>query len=1175
MNEDCRWLGTPVVRIRILAGLLILLAAGCLVLGRSSRSGQVAATVADQVPAFRLAQPEIVPANSVSPIEAKARLQSHARSLFAGLPLMFEPNLGQGNPAEGALDVNDPRVKFIARGSNYSLFLGSQGAILNLSAIKSARKSAKKVNVVESLQMKLAGANANARVTAAEALPGKSNYLLGNDPAKWKIGVPQFARVRYENIYPGINLVFYGNQGHLEYDFQVAPGADPNQAELQFDGAQRVLLNGGALLIAGPSGAVRFEVPHVYQEVAGREQTVDGKFVLRGHRVGFAIGNYDHSRELVIDPVLTFSTYFGGAGNELNNYVAIDQSFNIYLTGSTDSTNLPIPAGETCQYTGCGALTATPPSTNVYIAKITPPLGSAPAVLDFVTYLGGTGPDYPVGIGVDGAGNPYVAGTTSSANFPVSTNNPYQGAPASPGTHVFVTRLTSDASTLTYSSYLSGSGTDIASGMTTDGQGFIYVTGVTTSTNPSDYAPGVQWPAISLPNGQPFQPTPKDGNGGPQFFVTKVSTQSFGSASITYSTYFGGGVTEAAPSNTGGGITVDQNGNIYFSGTTNFVYTGTDSLTDFPILNAYQPCLDQPAPAVVVNPPTCSPTSSNSATDAFVAKLNPNAPAGTGQLGWSTYIGGSDTDSSTGVAVDPNGAANVYVVGTTNSPDIATSQLTSTTTSAFQRCLDQPMNPTVGQACTPPTPPAPTDAFVAKFPNLVASTTTFSNLQLTYFSFLGGSGNENGLAIAVDTASGALLTGNTQSNDFPVFGAANIQSSLQGTQDAFIARLNTAATTQSSSGIGSWTSYFGGSTTSSGGSAFTEGTSVAVDANQNVYFAGDTTSVDLTVEKPVQMNNAGGSDAFVTELGNASTVTISGLLTIANNQSYVSAGNQATFTYTITNGGPDPAYNISVIDSLVQTATVSVSFNNAQASTGICSSGSSTTVNVICTIPSLQAGSTATVTIVVIPTLTASGGGGSHQFTGGTVQVLSASNILLAQTSVTANLSDYTMAISPSNQSVVAGNTASYQVTLTPVPLYSSQISLTCSGVPAAAACNFTNSQVTLPGASPGSSTLNLTTTVRPINTTSNSFLRHFYALWLIVPGISLIGMRSSDRRRRRIAGLLMLLTVFSLLVLLPACAHGVVQPPVSGTPAGTYTIIVTATSGTDAKSSQVDLVVF
>jgi uncharacterized repeat protein (TIGR01451 family) len=1130
--------------------------------------------------------------STVTRDEAANEAKRNARSIFAGLPLMFEPNQGQGN-----LDPSDARAKFVARGSSYSLFLGSEGAILELprgSAKRSgSNNTSKSAAEVESVQMKLAGANPNASVTATDLLPGKSNYLIGNDPSKWKRGVPQFARVRYENVYPGINLVFYGNQGRLEYDFQLAPGANPNQAELEFDGSKQLELEDGALVIKGSdlknsakrqTQIVRLEAPQVYQEVAGRRQPVEGRFVLRGaHRVGFAIGNYDRSRELVIDPVLTFSTYFGGTGNELNNFVAVDQALDIYLAGSTTSPTLP-PGTNTITVFQSGLVGA----QNVYIAKISPVSGSSP-ILDYVTYLGGNGIDTPVGISVDGFEDPYVAGTTTSTNFP-SSLNAYQTAiePLSTGTsHVFVTEMNPTASALNYSSYLSGSGTDAASGMTIDLSGYIYVTGSTTSTNSSDYTlgNGLEWPVTQLPNILPYQAAPKASAGIAQFFVTKVNPNSSHNLSITYSTYFGGGnyqttSTSTTPQVSGGGIAVDTSGNIYFSGTTNFLYVGQTGTapTDFPILNAYQPCLDQPAPTVISNPPSCTYAAGGALdTDAFLAKLNPNAGSGSVQLGWSTYVGGSDNDSSTGIAVD-TGALNVYIVGTTNSPDIAENQNTATTSSAYQRCLDTPANPTLGTVCpTPTTTPTgyPTDAFVAKFPNLTSTTTTNSNLQLTYFSYLGGSANEVGNAITVDNASGAVFTGSTQSNasstsPFVVSGGQDIDgTSFTASQDAFIARLNTAATTENP--LGSWTAIFGGNTPdlTGGATAINEGTGVTLDVNQNTYVAGDTNTSDLRLQNPEQFLNGGEADAFIVELGTASSVTVSGLLSNSG-QTYISAGNQATFVYTITNGGPDPASNIVFTDNLSLANTlVPVSFVSATATSGECGGGTASAI-VSCSIPSLQAGSTATVTVVVTPTST----GTANLFTGGAVTVLSENSITTSPYFVNGSVSDFTLSLSPSSNSVVAGNTASYQVTLTPAKIYSASISLACSGVPTAASCNFTASPVTLSGDNPGSSTLNITTTVRPINTTSNLIPRPFYALWFFVPGLAIFAFGSADRRRRRIAGMLLLCAIFSLLVFLPACSHTTVQPPVSGTPAGIYSINVTATSGTDAKTYAIQLTV-
>jgi len=1054
------------------------------------------------------------------------------------LPLIFEP-------------TTDPAAQFIARGSGYGLFLGPKGATLAL------HSSAGKSEQAEYLEMNLAGANSDVSLSPTHPLPGKTNYLLGNDSSRWRRNVPQFAQVQYENVYPGINLVFYGNQGQLEYDFQIAPGSDPSRAELEFHGAKQLELQNGALVLQAENGSVRLEEPHVYQEINGRRQMIPASFVLRGsNRAGFSIAAYDHSRELVIDPVLNFSTYFGGANDELNSSIALDGSGNIYLTGSTNSTNLPIPVPGVYQ-------AALPGARNVYIAKITPFLGSNPTVLDYVTYLGGTGTDYPVGISVDGAGEPFVVGTTTSTDFPVSTT-PYQSHPltGSTGTqHVFVTRMNNTAAGLIYSSYLSGNGDDIATGMTIDAGEYVYITGTTTSNNAGDGAAGIQFPASTLPQALPFQSLPS--TAPKQFFITKVNTQAPATGSITYSTYFGGGnFTTAAPVVTGGGIAVDTNGNIYFTGATNFIYSGCAGCgtTDFPIKNAYQSCLNVPASTAEL---ACSSTNTTN-SDAFVAKLNPNAPQGSGQLQWSTYLGGTVDDSALGVALD-SGAVNVYVVGTTNSPDVTAS---ATAFGGFQPCLDGPF--VAAGSC--PAGVTASDAFVARLSNPVTNTSNITNQSLTYFSYLGGTGDEAGLAITVDSASGAVVTGWTKSTtDFPVYPtSSNLQGGFGGgTQDAFLARLNTAAVSGQNQ-TGSWASYFGGSNAD-------EGTGVTLDVAQNIFFTGDTTSNNLHLAGPLSVAQGGsyngGSDAFVTEVQSAASLGLTGVLSLGNNQTFIAAGNQATFTYTLTNSGPDVAHNITVTDDISQQATiVPVTFNSASTTSGTCSGGSSST-NISCSIQSLQAGSTATIQIVLTPTPNSNGS--SATFNGGSVLATGANNITPAQTTVPASMSDYGINVGPSSYSVsAAGQSAFYQVQLTPHPVYSTSISLACSGLPTGATCLFSPQAATLTGTSPSTSSLTISTTARPIVTPASLFFTwKFFALYVPLPGIVLLGI-SSGRRRRRVVGVFLLSLIALTLTLMPACSHTTTQPPVAGTPAGTYTITVTASSGSDTKSQAVQLVV-
>jgi len=867
----------------------------------------------------------------------------------------------------------------------------------------------------------------------------------------------------------------------------------------------------------------------------------------------------------VIDPQLTYSTYFGGSGNENHVSVAVDGSFNIYLAGSTTSTNLPAVAG-VYQQTLNG-------TENVFIAKIVPTSGSIPSFLAYVTYLGGEGVDYPVGIAIDNSSNPYVAGTTTSLLFPVTQTTAYQTSPETPTQgpcdpnvagvycHVFVTKLTNNsagiASQLGYSSYLSGNGNDVASGMTIDQSGDIFVTGTTTSQE--TYPSADQFPASNLPQKLGYQSTSRAPLGQPQFFATKVYTNGSRIGSILYSTYFGGGTFETtSPIATGGGITVDTNGNMYFTGTTNYTFTGTSPTTDFPILNAYQPCLDQQPPAVIQTPPSCQNTTSTSNSDAFVAKINPNAAAGA-QLIWSTYFGGSQTETGTGIALD-TGAANVYVTGTTNSTDI-TSALTF---AAYQTCLDQPVNPASGVACTNSnaTTAYPNDAFVARFSNPTTFTTGVTNIGLTYFSYLGGSSNDSGLAITVDAASGALVTGSTTSTDFPVNPAQNnIQSALNGPQNAFMARLNTVAVVGQTNA--SWSNPYGGNN-------MDEGTSVALDSTQNSYFAGDTTSDQKIPATGLQTQIGGGSDAFLAQVGSSSTLSIAGVLTLGTSATtFVGAGTPATFTYTITNGGPDPAYNLVVQDNISQSITgVALTFVSASGP-GTCSGASSTQTLIVCSISSLQSGATATVQIVLTPTPS---GSSPQGFNGGSVQVLGTNNIILAHTTVAANMSDFSINVNPSSQSVAAaGLTAQYAVQLTPLPVYPGSVSLSCSGTPTGAGCSFTASPVSLLNG-PATSTLNVTTTARPIVTPVASLVaRPLYVVGLCLPGLAFFGLGSGGRRRR-VAGLLMLCALFALILLQPACSKNTTPTPVSGTPAGQYNIVVTATSGSDSKSATISL---
>jgi uncharacterized repeat protein (TIGR01451 family) len=477
------------------------------------------------------------------------------------------------------------------------------------------------------------------------------------------------------------------------------------------------------------------------------------------------------------------------------------------------------------------------------------------------------------------------------------------------------------------------------------------------------------------------------------------------------------------------------------------------------------------------------------------------------------------------------------------------------------------------------------DAYVARFLNPTEATgSTTSAVGLSYFSYLGGGGNDSGLGIAVDTAGGALVTGETNSGtanppNFPTTTCSTagnascaIQTTLNGAQNAFFAHIDTQTVTGTST-VGSYSTYFGGNGTD-------RGTSITVDTALNTYFAGDTTSTSpsLLLAAPLQscldvpLSPAGtacppatASDAFAVKLQSVSQLCIRCIAPVMSPASGVdSAGNPITITFTVTNQGPDLATNITVTGQL--STSITAAFNSASAGSGTCSVP--TGVNVACIIPTLQAGSTSTVAMTVTPS---TAGAGQILAT-----VTNSNNISTNNTATAAfTATDYSISITPSSQTVVAGNTATYSVFVNPSLVYGANVSLTCASLPVGASCGFTPSTLTFNGAGSQSSTLNLTTTARPPTTvSSNGWSSPFYALWLMVPGVALFGLGSGKRRRSKLLGLFLLWMMFALVVLLPACSKAKQQPVVTGTPAGSYPLQVTAASGSFTQSAGFSLTV-
>jgi uncharacterized repeat protein (TIGR01451 family) len=1053
------------------------------------------------------------------------------------LPLFFEPNQGQ----------TAPQVKFLARGAGYGLFLTADEAVLELQhsafstqhSVPGSQLSAVSSQPASSsvIRMRLEGAHSSARVSGASPLPGKSNYFIGNDPSKWHHDIPQFGRVEYESVYPGVDLVYYGDQGQLEYDFRVAPAADPNQIALSFKGAS-AHIDSGDLILSTDNGDVRFHAPHVYQPAAPQsgnaETVVAGGFrQLADNRIGFTIGDYDHTRELVIDPTLSYSTYLGGSGTEALVKVAVDGNGEIYVAGSTDSPDFPVTTGPT----------SPPGAQNIFISKINTSL-TGTAQLVYSIYLGGSQKDFLAGIAVDSNFGIYVAGWTTSSDFP--TANAFQSPRA--GTHGFLSKLTisGTAYALTYSTYLAGNGIDTVTGLAIDNgnRGTAYVTGWTTSSD--DQSNG--FPA----NPDGFQLV-SHSPGNKQFFASKLNTSASGPTSMVYSTYFGGGNPVGAEA-IGGGIAVDLSGaspNMYITGATNMLpVTGASGEIKFQLVNAEQSCLDEAGQ-------TACTLSNPTALDAFVAKINPNTPGLTAPV-YSTYVGGSGDDVGTGIAVDSS--ANAYITGSTFSTDFIPTPIIGL---AFQPCLNNTLY-TAGN--TPPcaTSSAPAqDAFIAKIDNQVTAGAVY---PLNYATYIGGSGDDSGQGIQVDPVQGAHVVGSTSSPDLPITQDALQNYGLNG--DAFVALI---LTTETGRGIGDYLTYLGGN-------QLDQGTGIALD---NVfgatYVAGTTLSPNFPVSAtPYQLNlNNNSQDAFVSKIGATSTLTLAASTSPASPApNPVSAGTQVAFTYDITNTGTDTASQV-VFTAVVPTGALVTSSATAKVIGGTGSCGTLQQATISCFFPTLAVNAVAKVEVDVTPNINAN----LSQISVSATATANNSGVVVGPRSQTVPIVDFGISAS-TPPAINAGDTATIQVTFAPNTQYSATITPTQTTSPSmvtATTPTFNPTTVALSGSASATTTLSIATVARPV--TTGSLLRRgsFYAAWLPIGGLSLVGLgiTAGRKRRRWLAGAVLGL-IAGVILLQPGCGSSSSSTTTTGgTQAATYTITITGSAAAGAShNTQVQLVV-
>jgi hypothetical protein len=953
--------------------------------------------------------------------------------------------------------------------------------------------------------MTLAGANPKATMAGLEELPGKSNYFIGRDPARWHTNVPNYRRVALNEVYPGIGLVYYGNQGQLEYDFVVAPGADPQDIRLVFETADskiekrnskltnaespipnradlRIAPNGD-LVVQLAAGEVRLHKPLIYQSAKPGSRTpdpkkdlVDGRFVLLAtNRVGFEVGGYDRTRPLIIDPVLSYSTYLGGGDIDVAKGVAVGIDGTVFLVGQTDS--IDFPTAHALQPNVGGPFDF---PDDAFVAKIS----ADGATLLYSTFLGGNQQEIAHAIAVDSFGAAYVTGTTISQDFPATIGAPDPNcgndgrcdSTVNNGlvtSDAFMTKLNPEGSAIEYSSFFSHRGAlfvdangnpvldpngnfqylganDRGLGIAVDQDGKAYMTGTT------DY------PEIG----------PYAGFGLDAFLVVMSATGS----DFLLVEDLGGSLEDQAFA-----VAADRSGNAYLTGIT---YS-----SDFPrTASAFQ-------------------ASNRGNGDAFLAKFNTT----TGVLSYSTFLGGNGSDRGNGLAVDLSGR--VYVTGVTSSSGVPF----PTTAGVLQGGCR--LN-TLGQCDG--------DAFVTEL-----DTTQIGAASLVVSTYVGGTGADTGLGIAVDTSGNMYVTGFTNSPDFPVVEPTAFQQNYGGgNTDAFVSKLDPTATTLT------YSSFLGGSNAE-------EGSGIAVDRFANAYVAGQTCSTDFPTKRPFQESSAGNCDAFVSKVLVGPDIAIS----------------PATLSFTVQSVGTT---------STAQTITVTSNGDSPLTISGVAISGEfAETDN--CSGATLGVGATCTIDVTFSPT-TPGPKSGTVTITD---NALGSPHTLPLSGGISGVAGDFSLSIDPTSTAVVAGGTASYLLTITPAAGYNARIDLSCTGAPRAATCSVSPSSVTLNGADPSTATISVSTAVRTLAPPgSGPSILHpgVGGRWLpwILALLLMATLVVSGRRRALLA-----LGMVTLLVLTwSACAGGSMVGVPRGTPAGTYNLTITGAAGSVTHSTTVNLTV-
>ncbi|HEY2961746.1 MAG TPA: SBBP repeat-containing protein [Pyrinomonadaceae bacterium] len=736
---------------------------------------RVAATPATRA---QLSNPE--PASTDS---NNAKLKLSASENYGKLPLSFESNRGQ----------TSEQVRFLSRGKGYTVFLTPAETVFSL----------RRKNKQTALRMKLVGANAAANIEGEQALEGKVNYMIGNDRSRWTTDIPTFQRVRYSNVWPGIDMLWYGTQSSLEYDFVINPGSDVSQIKLSFAGADRLrLTKEGDLLVKTGGEEVKHSAPVIYQDTEAGRATVQGKYIIKGTReIGFEVGAYDTTKPLVIDPILIYSSYIGGDSFDEGHAVAVDGQGQAYIAGESSSSEVTFPLRDPIQ--------GTQNSTLAFITK----LNAAGTGLIYSTFLGDAtgfctfdvcGTEVRA-IAVSSDGKASITGAVvndnSNSDFPV-TDNAYQkngfcigvcGLEPDRRVDAFVTVISPDGQELIYSTFFGGSASasgfggrafDAGNAIALDSANHIYVAGQTASNNlPTKHA--FQWSRHS------------EFNGFDAFIAVFNPLAANRNDTLLYASYLGGDGDDI-----GRGIAVDPDRNAYIVGSTASTDFETKSPASSPLQTSFR----------------------GGAFDGFVAKVDTEAD-GNASLTYSTYFGGNINDRVESVAVDAQQRA--YITGASNS---------SASSFPLKNAFDSTQ--TNGEA------------FVAKL--------NADGTALFYCSFLGGDNantsndGEEGLGLVIDFGGNAYVTGRTTSGaSFP--SVLPLPANQQGT--AFLAKIEATISSTTVPKL----LY---STTFGGNGAQAE--AIALDSRGNVYLAGTTTGdLTTTVGAFDTTFNGGENDAFV------------------------------------------------------------------------------------------------------------------------------------------------------------------------------------------------------------------------------------------------------------------------------------------------------------------------